>query len=282
MKILTFDIEEWFHVLDYEDTADERSWNKFEFRIENNLARILNSLKKNNQSATFFCLGWIAQKFPHLVKMIDQMGFEIGTHSNLHTLAYKQTKIQFREDLVKSIENIENLTNKKVKYYRAPGFSVNESNKWVFDELIRQNIEIDCSIFPATRAHGGFKSFPSNFPAIISSNEGLIKELPINTFNLINNRIIFSGGGYFRLFPYPIIKKLIDKSDYVMTYFHPRDFDPNQPIIRELPLFRKFKSYVGLSKSFHKFEKLISDFNFIDIKEANKKIPWQDSKVIKI
>ena len=103
--------------------------------------------------------------------MIDQMGFEVGTHSNLHTLAYNQTKSEFREDLIKSIENIENVTNKKVKYYRAPGFSVRESNKWIFEELSKQNIEIDCSIFPASRAHGGFKSFPSNIPSIISSKE---------------------------------------------------------------------------------------------------------------
>ncbi len=282
MKILTFDIEEWFHVLEHEDTKDEITWNNFEFRIETNLERILNSLRKHNQSATFFCLGWIAQKFPHLVQMIDQMGFEIGTHSNSHKLAYEQTQIEFRDDLVKSIDTIGNLTNKKVKYYRAPGFSIKESNKWVFDELIMQNIEIDCSIFPAKRAHGGFKSFPSNFPSIISSEKGLIKELPINTVNLINNPIIFSGGGYFRLFPYPIIKKLINRSDYVMTYFHPRDFDPHQPILKELPLIRKFKSYVGLNKAFDKFEKLILDYKFVDIKEANKKISWNDSRIIKI
>ena len=282
MKILTFDIEDWFHLLDYQGTKDESSWSKFEYRIENNLERILNSLNNNNQSATFFCLGWIAREFPHLVQMIDRMGFEIGSHSNMHTLGYDQTRSQFRDDLVKSIESIENLTNKKVKYYRAPGFSVRESNKWIFEELVRQNIEIDCSIFPASRAHGGFKSFPSNSPSIISSKEGLIKELPINTFKFITNSIVFSGGGYFRLLPYPIIKNLVERSPYIMTYFHPRDFDPNQPIIKELNLFRKFKTYVGLKNSFKKFEQLISDFNFVDIGEANKEISWQSTKVINI
>ena len=102
MRILTFDIEEWFHILDYKGNKEQASWNNYEFRIENNLERILNSLKKNNQSATFFCLGWIAKEFPHLVKMIDQMGFEVGTHSNLHTLAYNQTRSEFRKDLIKS------------------------------------------------------------------------------------------------------------------------------------------------------------------------------------
>ena len=282
MKILTFDIEEWFHILDHKDIQDSSSWSKFEFRLENNLERILNLLKNKNQKATFFCLGWVARKFPNLVEMIDQMGFEIGTHSNMHTLAYMQNKTDFRNDLAKSIDYIGNLTNKKVKYYRAPGFSVKESNKWIFDELIKQNIEIDCSIFPANRAHGGYADFPANNPSIISAEHGLIKELPINTFQILNNPIIFSGGGYFRLLPYPIIKNLVSKSDYVMTYFHPRDFDPNQPIIKDLSFYRKFKSYVGLNNAFVKLEKLISDFEFIDISEATREISWDSVKVVKV
>ena len=282
MRILTFDIEEWFHILDHKDVQDSASWSKFEFRLESNLERILNLLKNKNQKATFFCLGWVARKFPNLVKTIDQMGFEIGTHSNMHTLAYMQNKTEFRNDLAKSIDYIGNLTNKKVKYYRAPGFSVKESNKWIFDELIKQNIEIDCSIFPANRAHGGFADFPANVPSIISAEHGLIKEFPINTFQILKNPIIFSGGGYFRLLPYPIIKNLVSKSDYVMTYFHPRDFDPNQPIIKDLSFYRKFKSYVGLNNAFVKLEKLISDFEFIDIAEATKEISWESVKVVRI
>jgi len=200
----------------------------------------------------------------------------------MHTLAYMQNKTDFRNDLAKSIDYIGNLTNKKVKYYRAPGFSVKESNKWIFDELIKQNIEIDCSIFPANRAHGGYADFPANNPSIISAEHGLIKELPINTFQILKNPIVFSGGGYFRLLPYPIIKNLVSKSDYVMTYFHPRDFDPNQPIIKDLSFYRKFKSYVGLNNAFVKLEKLISHFEFIDISEATKEISWESAKVVRL
>ena len=198
----------------------------------------------------------------------------------------KKTNTDSELSLIKTnelrIDYIGNLTNKKVKYYRAPGFSVKESNKWIFDELIKQNIEIDCSIFPAKRAHGGFAAFPTNNPSIISAEHGLIKELPINTFQILKNPIIFSGGGYFRLLPYPIIKNLVSKSDYVMTYFHPRDFDPNQPIIKDLSFYRKFKSYVGLNNAFVKLEKLISDFEFIDIAEATKEISWDSVKVVSI
>ena len=282
MNILTFDIEEWFHILDHETISKELSWEAYESRIEENLERILELLYMKNQKATFFCLGWIGKKYPHLIKKIDDMGFEIGTHSNIHTLAYTQNKKDFKSDLKESIDILENITNKKVKYYRAPGFSIKKQNKWVFEELILQGIEIDCSIFPAKRAHGGFEDFPQCGPVNIISNGKSIKELPINIFTKWNKSIIFSGGGYFRIIPYPIIKYLFNESDYVMTYFHPRDFDKTQPIIKDLSFYRKIKCYVGLKTSFQKLEKLIEDFNFIDIKQANERIIWNEKKTIDI
>lgn len=282
MKILTFDIEEWFHILDHESTRDESSWNKFENRIENNMDKIFQLLEKNKQSATFFCLGWVAKKFPKVIKKIDDLGYEIGSHSNLHTLSFNQTRDEFKVDLEKSIKEIEDITGKKVKYYRAPGFSLKESNKWVFDELINQGIEIDCSIFPASRSHGGFEKFPSKSPVVVSVEGRSIKEFPINTFSFAGKNLIFSGGGYFRLIPYPLIKILTKRSKYVMTYFHPRDFDFNQPIINDLSKIRKFKSYYGLKNAFGKLEKLIKDFDFVDLREANQKFNWEASKTIKI
>ena len=282
MKILTFDIEEWFHILDHESTKDETSWNKFDYRIEKNMDRIFQLLANNKQSATFFSLGWVAKKFPKLIKKIDSLGYEIGSHSNLHTLAFNQTRDEFKVDLEISIKTIEDITGKKVKYYRAPGFSLKESNKWVFSELINQGIEIDCSIFPASRAHGGFESFPSKSPVIVSVSGRNIKEFPINTISLLGKNLIFSGGGYFRLIPYPLIKILTKRSEYIMTYFHPRDFDFNQPMINDLSRIRKFKSYYGLKNAFGKLEKLIKEFDFIDLNEANKKFNWEISEIIKI
>ena len=282
MKILTFDIEEWFHILDHESTRDESSWNKYENRIEKNMDRIFQILANNNKNATFFCLGWVAKNFPKLIKQIDDLGYEIGSHSNLHTLAYNQTRKEFKIDLEKSIKVIEDITGKKVKYYRAPGFSLKEENKWVFDELINQGIEIDCSIFPASRSHGGFKKFPSKSPVLVSVKGRKIKEFPINTFSLAGKNLIFSGGGYFRLIPFPLIKILTKRSRYVMTYFHPRDFDFNQPMINDLSNVRKFKSYYGLRNAYQKLEKLIKEFDFIDLREANQKYNWEESEIIKI
>jgi peptidoglycan-N-acetylglucosamine deacetylase len=282
MNILTFDIEEWFHILDNDSTKTEKEWSNYEYRLESNMDRIFELLDRKNQKATFFVLGWVAREFPQVLKKIDSLGYEIATHSDKHQLAYEQSKEEFREDLNISIKSIENVIGKKVTTYRAPGFSIKEENKWVFEELISQGIEIDCSVFPSKRSHGGFESYGHAKPSLIEVNGVKLKEFPINLFEFAGKDLIFSGGGYFRLLPYWMIKYMMNRSDYVMTYFHPRDFDPNQPIIDELSKFRKFKSYYGLSSSFDKLEKLITDFEFVDLKEANEKISWDKIKCLKL
>lgn len=281
MNILTFDIEEWFHILDHNSTKNAKNWSNYEYRLESNMDRIFNLLDEHNQDATFFCLGWVAEKFPNIIKKIDSLNFEVGSHSHMHQLAYEQTRKEFREDLKKSIYSLEDITSKKVKIYRAPGFSVKKQNLWVFEELIKSGIEIDCSIFPAKRSHGGLPSYGESKPSIICLGDKRLKEFPINTFNLAGMPLIFSGGGYFRLLPFPIIKSLIKRSEYNMTYFHPRDFDPQQPMIKDLSLLRKFKSYYGLNNAFEKLEQLISAFNFIDLKEAHNIIDWSLVKRVK-
>jgi len=282
MNILTFDIEEWFHILDNDSTKTEKEWSNYEYRLESNMDRIFDLLDRKNQKATFFVLGWVAREFPQVLKKIDSLGYEIATHSDKHQLAYEQTKDEFRKDLDFSIKSIEDIIGKKVTTYRAPGFSIKEENKWVFEELVSQGIEIDCSVFPSKRSHGGFESYGHTKPSLIDVNGVKLKEFPINLFEFAGKNLIFSGGGYFRLLPYWTIKYMMNRSDYVMTYFHPRDFDPNQPMINELSKFRKFKSYYGLSSSFDKLEKLITDFDFIDLKEANEKVSWDNIKSIKL
>jgi len=280
MNILTFDIEEWFHILDNDSTKTEKEWSNYEYRLDANMDRIFELLDRKNQKATFFCLGWVAREFPHILKKIDAMGFEIATHSDRHQLAYEQTKDEFKNDLESSINSIEDVIGKKVSIYRAPGFSIKEENKWVFEELVKQGIEIDCSIFPAKRTHGGFESYGHAEPSILNIGDVSLKEFPINLFEMANKNLIFSGGGYFRIFPYWMIKSMMNRSDYVMTYFHPRDFDPDQPMIENLSAARRFKSYVGLGTAFTKLERLITDFDFMDVSQADNIIEWEKQKII--
>jgi polysaccharide deacetylase family protein (PEP-CTERM system associated) len=246
MNILTFDIEEWFHILDNESTKTINEWKNYETRIHANMERIFSMLEKTNTKATFFCLGWIAETYPEVVKEIVSRGYEVGTHTRMHQLVYEQTPAEFEKDLEYSIKTLKDITGQKVKYFRAPGFSITENEKWAFEILVKHGIEVDCSIFPAPRAHGGFPSYKQQVPSVLKYDGIELKEFPINYHTYLGKSIVFSGGGYFRLFPYALIKRWSSESNYLMSYLHPRDFDPEQPMIKELPLSRKFKSYVGL------------------------------------
>lgn len=280
MKILTFDIEEWFHILDNEATKTEAEWEGFESRLHGNMDKIHGMLEE--QKATFFCLGWVARKYPEVLKEIDRKGHEIATHSDLHQLAYEQNRKTFEQDLERSIKSIEDVIGKKVRTYRAPGFSLMEQNKWVFEVLIKNGIEIDASIFPANRSHGGFAQFGHAEPCWIDIDGMRMKEFPINLSSFAGKNLIFSGGGYFRLFPYQLLDVMTKNSDYVMTYFHPRDFDSEQPMVPGLNVIRKFKSYYGLKDCLPKLYKLIKKHEFVDIRTAESSIDWEKAKIVKL
>ena len=282
MNILTFDIEEWFHILDNGSTKTEKEWQQYESRIHANVERIFKILGDTGVKATFFCLGWIVEKYPDIIKAIVNKGYEIGTHTDTHQLIYEQNPKVFANDIEHSIKTLEDMSGKKVRCFRAPGFSVREDNRWIFDILVSFGITIDSSIFPTPRSHGGFSSYRADTPAFIQYDGIRLKEFPISYTNVFGKPFVYSGGGYFRLFPYFWIKKWTNKSPYVMTYFHPRDFDAEQPMIKNLPLSRKFKSYVGLSGAYKKFNKLINDFEFIDIDGADKLIDWDNARVITV
>jgi peptidoglycan-N-acetylglucosamine deacetylase len=277
VKILTFDIEDWFHI-EFENNID--TWNNYQPRIDKNLEKILDLLQKKDQSATFFCLGWVAEKYPELVRKIDSLGFEIGSHSFDHKLVYTKTQREFEEDLKKSLFAIEDATGKKVKYFRAPAFSVNEKTLWFFEVLSKYGIETDASVFPGRRDFGGFPAFSPARPIIIDYYGTRLKEFPINIHSYMGFRFVFSGGGYFRLLPYTLIRQFAASSDYMMTYLHPRDLDPDQPLLSGLSATRRFKSYVGLNSCYSKLEKLLSDFKFINLSTAVDTIDWNSVDTI--
>ncbi len=282
MNILTFDIEDWYHILQKYPDDILNKWDKYEDRINLGLDKIINSLLEHNISATFFVLGYIADKHPNIVKKIHQHGFEIAAHSYMHKVAYHQTKDQFENDLNRCIKSLESITGQKVISYRAPGFSVKKNNVWVFDVLAEHGIKNDASIFPALREDGGFISFNYSEPVILKRQDYMIKEFPMSVNRFLGLRFTATGGGYFRFFPYKFIHNIVKRSKYTMTYFHPRDFDPDQPMLEGLSLKRKFKSYYNLSKAYPKYQRLIKDFDFIDISEASKIINWDKAPVVNL
>lgn len=281
MKILTFDIEDWFHILDNQSTKTASDWEQFPSRINEGVDRILSLLNSSNSKASFFCLGWIAEKYPEVIKRIDSMGYEIGSHTHFHQLIFEQSPREFKNDLEKSIKTIEDIIGKKVTMFRAPGFSITNESTWALDILLENGIEIDSSIFPARRAHGGLLTHQMHNPYKIESHGRILKEFPISTKSIFNKPLVFAGGGYFRLFPYMLISRWSKEAEYVMTYFHPRDFDHKQPVLPDLGMVRKFKSYYGLSSALNKLELYLKEFEFIDITEANNQIDWEKAAIVK-
>ncbi len=282
MRILTFDIEDWYHFLEHQSTRDEMQWKDFEPRVRHNTANILEFLEKHQQKATFFIIGWIAKKNPGLVKEIADAGHEIGLHSYSHQLIWQQTPEEFRQDILRNIGILEDQLGYKVDKYRAPGFSIKRTNLWAFDVMAETGITTDTSIFPATRAHGGMPSFPHNFPCLIKHNGISIKEFPVNYTSLAGIRTVLTGGGYFRFWPYTMIRHYTEKSPYVMSYFHPRDFDRNQPLLKDLGPYRRFRAYYGLSNSQQKLEQWITDYSFTNLRAADDLINWNTVPVVEL
>lgn len=278
MNILTFDIEEWFHVFENHNNSSESDWQTFEKRLPYAMDSLLALLQERKIKATFFCIGWVVRQYPEIIKKIDSLGFEVASHSDLHKLAYTQTYKEFGNDLRCSIDSIEQLIGKKVESFRAPGFSITQENLWAFDVLVNNGILYDSSVFPIERKIGGLKGMPLNKPFIIENNNTFLKEFPMNSANLFGKQIVFSGGGFFRIIPYKIIESLVAKSDYVMTYLHPRDFDNKQPF-NTLSLSRHIKSRIGTKYSLNKLDKLLKDFSFTDMREASEKVDWDKAEI---
>jgi polysaccharide deacetylase family protein (PEP-CTERM system associated) len=275
MNVLTIDVEEWFQF--FEDLDSGERYKNYEVRIYENVDRILELLGENNAKATFFVVGWIAKRYPDIVKRISE-NFEIGSHTMTHKLVRSLNSDEFYNEVHSSISLIEDITSKKVRAFRAPGFSTGKNELWAFEVLSDLGIEIDSSFLPY---NFGF-NISKTSPCIIEYNGIKIKEFPINYRKFLSKGIIYSGGGYFRFFPYRLLKSWVKDSDYFLAYIHPRDLDSKQPLIKGLSPIQFFRSYYGLKSSESKFQKLIKDYNFMDIDSADKQIDWDKVEIIRL
>jgi polysaccharide deacetylase family protein (PEP-CTERM system associated) len=280
MNVLTFDVEEWFHVLDHEPVKLPSSWEGRERRLELNMDRILEVLQRRRQPATFFCLGWVAERYPRVVRTLADLGYEIATHSYGHQLVYEQLPEDFEADLDRSINALSDLTGQEITAYRAPGFSLTRRSAWAVDALLQHGIKVDSSIFPGKRAHGGIPRFDCAAPCILQTGAGQLMEFPISTRSCFGLRIAFSGGGYFRATPYGVFKRLAKASDYTMSYLHPRDFDPEQPKVEDLPVLRRFKVSVGTRSALTRLDRMICDAEWVDLRTAVDSINWSQCQTI--
>lgn len=280
MNILTFDIEDWYNC---DFISEDFDWDKWDYRIPYTLIPLLDELDRRKIKGTFFCLGWVAEKHPEIIREIAQRGHQIGCHSYQHELLTRFNPVKFVADTIKAKELIEKAAGVEVDCFRAPGFSITEKNTWTIDKLVEMGFKYDSSVFPAYHDYGGMPNYGKAEPAILRTNKGnSIKEFPISTHMVQGKHIVFSGGGFFRFFPYWIIKRWGKKSDYMMTYFHPRDFDREQPKVQGLPLMRQFKSYVGIKGAWEKWNHLLNDFEFMNIAQADWQIEWDKARVVEL
>jgi len=280
MNILTFDIEDWYNC---DFISGDFDWDKFEVRIYEGVDRILRELDKRKLKGTFFCLGWLAENHPDVIKRIHDQGHQVGCHSYQHELSFRFSESEFIADTLKAKHLIEYVIGEEVNIFRAPGFSITKNNLSALRNLADMGFQYDCSLFPAVHDYGGMPDYGNGVPKLIDVGDGkTIKEFPISIHSAFGKNIVFSGGGFFRIFPYWLINKWGKEADYMMTYFHPRDFDPEQPVLKNLPALRRFKSYVGLKGAFRKFQHLLDDFEFYNLEQADNIIDWKTVEVIKL
>ena len=268
IRILTFDIEEWFN------WDSKGAWRAHELRLDRILPKLLEWLDGQGITATFFCLGWIAKEFPSIIQQISELGHEIGCHSFAHKWVYEMTASEFTLDLRKALDAIEDCTGKKVTAYRAPAFSITDRTPWAFERLVEEGIKFDCSVFPARRDFGGMLSSGFDVPFTIKTDSGSLFEFPMSTTKFAGRSHAFTGGGYFRLTPLTVLRSITNRSRYTMVYLHMHDFDkggPSPPTCRGL---RRWKRMVGRANAWEKFTRYAELFTWQTVSKASANIEW--------
>ena len=266
--IFTIDVEDWFHILDLPSTPPLSQWDALPSRLEQNFLKLLDLLSEANTRATCFFLGWVAERFPNLVREAIRRNHEVASHGYSHQLAYQLTPNEFFEDAVRSKKLIEDVIGEPVLGYRASGFSVTEDTPWFFDKLINAGYRYDSSVFPARRGHGGLRSGRMSPYRLGPSFEFV--EFPVSVQPIAGRPICFFGGGYLRVFPYFLVRnmtrRVLDQGRPVIFYVHPREVDPKHPRLA-MEWKRRFKSYVNLASTEGKIRKLVSEFPMITFRE---------------
>ena len=272
LNALTIDVEDYYHVSAFESIIKYEDWGRFESRVEKNTLKILELLNTFKIKATFFILGWIAERSPQMVKEIQKEGHEIACHGYRHQLVYEIGPERFREDITRSKRILEDIIGKEVIGYRAPSYSITKKSLWALDILIEEGFKYDSSIFPIRHDRYGIPDF-SRFSKKISLNEkGEILEIPLSTIQLFGKNIPIAGGGYLRLLPVRFIEwgiRSLNKKEAqpAIIYFHPWEIDPKQPKLNGSRV-SVFRHYVNIGKTFSKLKRLLNNIKFGPIREV--------------
>ncbi|MCW5672341.1 MAG: DUF3473 domain-containing protein [Hydrogenophaga sp.] len=260
---LTIDVEDYFQVSAMAPYIRRADWDRCECRVEHNIDRILQLLAAKNTHATFFTLGWIAERYPDMVRRIVREGHELASHGYGHQRVSDLTEAEFFDDITRSKGLLEDLGGQAVWGYRAPSFSIGANNLWALDTLQRAGYRYSSSIYPVKHDHYGMP----NAPRFAYETRGGMMEVPPTTLRMFNRNLPSSGGGYFRLMPYALSRWMlqqVNKQDEqsAIFYFHPWEIDPGQPRVAGIDLKTRFRHYVNIGRTEQRLARLLDDFQW--------------------
>lgn len=260
---LTIDVEDYFQVSAFAPYIRRDEWDARECRVERNVDRILGMLSEHGTHATFFTLGWVAERYPQMVRRIVDGGHELASHGFGHQRASDLSPDQFAEDIGSAKKILEDIAGCEVSGYRAPSFSIGSRNLWAFDALVAAGYRYSSSIYPIRHDHYGMPESP-RFAYRVAS--GLL-EVPVTTVRMLNRNLPSSGGGYFRLLPYPLSRWLLRKVNHedrepAVFYFHPWEIDPGQPRVNGIDAKTRFRHYVNIPRMQGRLQQLLVDFRW--------------------
>jgi polysaccharide deacetylase family protein (PEP-CTERM system associated) len=270
VNALTVDVEDYFQVSGFDRCVERSEWDYLESRVVANTHRVLDLLRNAEVRATFFVLGWVAERYPQLVRAIRRDEHEVGSHGYGHRLVYEQTPRQFRGDLRLARDVLQDVLGEAVTAYRAPSFSITRDSLWALDVLIEEGFTFDSSIYPTRHDRYGLPGAPPE-PHCIQRWVGEIWEFPPPIWRCCGYPLPIGGGGYFRLYPYALTRHGLQAINAAKrpfaAYVHPWELDPEQPRFRPGWL-RAFRHYVNLNKTAGRLEQLLRDFHFAPLSES--------------
>ena len=262
---LTIDVEDYFQVAALAEAVDHEDWHSMEYRVEANTHRLLELLERHETRATFFTLGWVAEKSPGLVRDIQKAGHEVASHGYSHQLIYNQTPEVFREETRRSKKILEDITGEPITGYHAASYSITNQSRWALDILAEEGFVWDSSIFPVHHDRYGMPGTPRWPHRLTTDNGHELAEFPLSTLKFPGYTLPIAGGGYFRLFPYWFSRwglgSINRQGQPFVFYLHPWEVDPGQPRL-DVKWFSRFRHYNNLDVCEQRLEQLLGHFRF--------------------
>ena len=281
LNALTIDVEEYFHAHAYERVIERSSWDRLPSRVAGNTRRVLSILREHDTRATFFVLGWVAERHPELVREIAAGGHELATHGHAHERLYRQTREQFTADLERAMDALRAAagTDQPILGYRAPAFSLTDDSRWALDVLREHGFRYDSSLLPLANGHGshesalrGGKRYGISGAARFAARLDDLWEFPVSTVSFGGRNWSVAGGGLFRLLPLWVNRRMIDRINAegqpAIVYLHPWEFDPDEPEVPGAPTLARLRHRVNLDKTEGRLRRLLGERRFAPVREV--------------